>query len=64
MYQPVLNQVESNSDRLVVVKDVNQQIAISPTGKKYQLAQLLDGVTPELIGGEYNWGKLVGKEVW
>jgi antitoxin component of MazEF toxin-antitoxin module len=64
MSQPVVNQVESNSDRLVIVKDVNQRMAISPTGKKYQLAKLLAGVTPELIGGEYNWGEPVGKEVW
>ena len=29
-----------------------------------QLEDLLVGATPELIGGEYNWGKPVGKEIW
>ncbi|MFM2303840.1 MAG: hypothetical protein RLZZ135_1250, partial [Cyanobacteriota bacterium] len=28
------------------------------------LDELLEGVTPELIGGEYDWGTPVGKEVW
>jgi antitoxin MazE len=64
MSQPIINPVESNHDRLVIVEDTNEQIAISPIGKKYRLAELLVRVTPELIGGEYNWGEPVGKEAW
>jgi antitoxin MazE len=40
------------------------RITISPVKKKYQLDDLLAGVTPELIGGEYDWGQPVGKEIW
>jgi antitoxin MazE len=64
MSQPIVKPVESNLDRLVMVEDTDERIAISPIGKKYRLAEMLVGVTPELIGGEYNWGEPVGKEVW
>jgi hypothetical protein len=31
-----------------------------PIKRAYQLDELLSGVTPELIGGEYDWGESVG----
>ena len=37
---------------------------ISPIRKKYTLEELLEGVTPDLIGGEYDWGQPVGNEAW
>jgi antitoxin MazE len=40
------------------------RITISPIKKKYELDDLLAGVTPELIGGEYDWGQPVGRETW
>lgn len=43
---------------------VDNTIAISSVKKKYRLEELLVGVTPELIDGEYNWCKPVGREVW
>jgi methylated-DNA-protein-cysteine methyltransferase related protein len=32
--------------------------------KTYQLDELLVNITPEIMGGEYDWGQPVGKEVW
>ena len=43
---------------------VDNTIAISSVKKKYRLEELLVGVTPDLIDGEYNWDEPVGKEVW
>ena len=53
IYQPVMN-----------FDLVDNTIAISSVKKKYQLEELLVGVTPELIDGEYNWDEPVGREVW
>jgi antitoxin MazE len=49
---------------VVNVEVVDNKVIISLMKKKYQLDELLVGVTPELIGGEYDWGAPVGKEVW
>jgi antitoxin MazE len=49
---------------VVNVEVVDNKVVVSPCQKKYQLDELLVGVTPELIGGEYDWGTPVGKEVW
>ena len=32
--------------------------------RKLNLAELLAGVTPELVGGEEDWGEAQGSEVW
>ncbi len=62
--QPVANEVGFTVGTLVSMEVVDGKILISPVQKKYQLDELLYGVTPELIGGEYDWGKPIGKEVW
>jgi antitoxin MazE len=49
---------------VVNVEVIDNKVIISPRQKKYQLDELLVGVTPELIGGEYDWGAPVGREVW
>ena len=49
---------------VVNVEVVDNKVVISPRQKKYQLDELLVGVTPELIGGEYDWGAPVGGEIW
>lgn len=33
-------------------------------GRKWTEADLLKGVTPEMVGGEADWGPPVGREVW
>jgi len=32
--------------------------------KRFTLQDMLKGVTPEDVGGEYDWGPPVGKEIW
>jgi antitoxin MazE len=48
----------------VTIEILDNIIVILPVKRKYQLDELLAGVTPELIGGEYDWGESVGGEVW
>jgi antitoxin MazE len=62
--QPVASKVGFTAGTVVLIEVVNNTIVISPIRKKYSLDELLEGVTPELIGGEYDWGTPVGKEVW
>lgn len=62
--QPIASKVGFTVGTMVSIEVVNDTIVISPARKKYSLDELLKGVTPELIGGEYDWGKPVGKEVW
>ena len=61
---PVANEVGFTVGTIVNVEVVDNKVVISPAKKEYQLDELLVGVTPELIGGEYDWGKPVGLEVW
>jgi antitoxin MazE len=62
--QPVANKVGFSAGTQVNVEVVDDKIVISPVRKKYQLDELLVGITPELIGGEYDWGEPVGRELW
>ncbi len=39
-------------------------ITLRPSTSEPTLAELLDGVTPDMVGGEMDWGKPVGKEMW
>ncbi len=36
---------------------------VRPVRRKWTEAELLQGVTPEMVGGEIDWGDPVGKEV-
>jgi antitoxin MazE len=62
--QPLANEVGLTAGTKVSMQVVGDRIVISPLQKKYTLDELLEGVTPELIGGEYDWGEPVGREVW
>jgi antitoxin MazE len=62
--QPVANEVGFTAGTKVSIQVVGDTIVISPLQKKYTLDELLEGVTPELIGGEYDWGEPVGREIW
>jgi antitoxin MazE len=62
--QPVASKIGLTAGTVVSIEVVNNTIIVSPVRKKYSLDELLEGVTPELIGGEYDWGVPVGKEVW
>jgi antitoxin MazE len=62
--QPVANKVGFTAGMAVEIEVVDNTVVISTVKKKYQLSELLAGVTPESIGGEYDWGEPVGSEVW
>lgn len=62
--QPVANEVGFTVGTEVNIEVVNDTIVISSVKRKYRLEDLLIGVTPEIIGGEYGWGEPVGKEIW
>ncbi len=42
----------------------NNALTIRPARKRYELAELLKGVSPEMRRGETDWGSAKGKEVW
>lgn len=53
----------------------NEELALSIQGKsvvltpvkkskRLTLEDMLKGVTPEVVGGEYDWGPPVGREIW
>ncbi len=50
--QPVANEVGFTVGTEVNIEVVNNTVVISSVKRKYQLEDLLIGVTPELIGGE------------
>lgn len=39
-------------------------LLITPSPRRPSLEQLLEGVTPELVGGEHDWGVPQGAEEW
>jgi antitoxin MazE len=60
--QPLANEIGLTAGAVVNVEVVDHKLVISPVRKTYQLDELLVGVTPELVGGEYDWGEPVGEE--
>lgn len=40
------------------------RIILGPVRPKYSLEELLEGITPENLHPETDWGPPVGKEVW
>jgi antitoxin MazE len=61
---PVANELGFKIGTIVDVTVEDGKAVISPIKKKYTLSELLEGVTPDLIEGEYNWGQTVGNEAW
>lgn len=55
--------IKDDSD--VVITQSGSKLTIEPK-KKRQLTveEMFKGVTPEMVGGEYNWGPDVGAERW
>ncbi len=43
---------------------IDGKAVILPLPQKETLTDLLEGVTPDIIGGEVDWGDPVGAEVW
>jgi antitoxin MazE len=61
---PVANELGFKIGTIVDVTVEDGKAVISPIKKKYTLSELLEGVTPDLIEGEYDWGQTVGNEAW
>ena len=58
-------QLREGSD--VQLELTEQGLLIVPNRRerqKLKLADLLSGVTPELVGGEEDWGEVQSQEVW
>ena len=51
-------------DDPVDVREENGRIVIEPIRQEYTLTQLLEGVTPENIHAEVDFGEPMGKESW
>jgi antitoxin MazE len=62
--QAIANEIGLKIGTVVDVSVVDKKVVISPVSKKFTLEDLLEGVTPELIDGEYDWGQPVGNELW
>jgi len=63
-YATTLN-IQEGSDVKIELTDQGLLIVPNrPKRQKLKLADLLEGVTPELIGGELDWGGPQGSEVW
>jgi antitoxin MazE len=60
----VANELGFKIGTVVDVTIEDGRAVISPIKKKYTLSELLEGVTPDLIDGEYDWGQPVGNEAW
>jgi antitoxin MazE len=46
------------------IQVVDGKVIITPIIKKYELSELLAGVTPENLHDEIDTGDLVGREAW
>lgn len=62
----IMKAVSLSLDETVDVREEGGRIVIEPvrTAKKYNLAQLLAGITPENLHTEIDFGPAVGKEAF
>lgn len=52
-------------DTNVSITQSGSKLTIEPKpSAKMTLEEMLEGVTPENVHGEFDWGPPVGKEVW
>lgn len=62
--QDAARQLKLKEGEEIDVEIRQDSIIIRPLRKRWSEAELLKGVTPEIAGGEIDWGRPVGKEVW
>lgn len=62
----VIEEAGLNMDEPLEITIKGRSVILTPTNKrkKITLENMLKGVTPEDVGGEYDWGPPVGKEIW
>ncbi|AZI45360.1 AbrB/MazE/SpoVT family DNA-binding domain-containing protein (plasmid) [Deinococcus psychrotolerans] len=63
-YASTLNIQDGSDVKLELTEQGLLIVPSRPKRHKRKLADLLIGVTPELIGGEMDWGEPQGSEVW
>lgn len=51
-------------DTDVVITQVGNKLTIEPNQPEMTIEQMFEGVTPEMVGGEIDWGPDVGRERW
>ncbi len=63
--KPMLEQLGLKEGAEVDVKVEGNRLVIEPaTRRRYTMAELLEGFTPDDRPGEVDWGPPVGREVW
>ncbi len=51
-------------DRLTVAVGKDRQVVVRPARRRYDLDELVSGITAKNRHGETDWGSSVGKELW
>lgn len=62
--QEAADQLNLKEGEEVSIEVHKNSMTITPARKKWTEDELLKGVTPDMVGGEIDWGGPVGKEVW
>ncbi|HET6234043.1 MAG TPA: AbrB/MazE/SpoVT family DNA-binding domain-containing protein [Acetobacteraceae bacterium] len=63
--KPLLDQLGLKQGVQVDVKVEGNRLVIEPVRhRRYTMAELLEGFTPDNRPGEVDWGERVGREVW
>jgi antitoxin MazE len=63
--KPLLKQLGLTEGSKVEVKIEDNRLVIEQSGRRrYTMAELLEGFTPDDRPGEVDWGPPVGREVW
>jgi antitoxin MazE len=60
----IAEQVNLEPGASIAIEIVDSNIVITPKPQQYTLEKLLAGATSEDFDGEYDWGKVVGEEIW
>jgi antitoxin MazE len=61
--QEIADKLKLTDGGRVIVEERAGSFTVRPVRKKWTEEELLNGVTPEIVGGEVDWGGPVGKEV-
>ncbi|OGL38495.1 hypothetical protein A3J32_00405 [Candidatus Saccharibacteria bacterium RIFCSPLOWO2_02_FULL_46_7] len=60
----VANAAGIADDTDVVITQVGNKLTIESNQPEMTIEQMFEGVTPEMVGGEIDWGPDVGRERW
>jgi len=62
--QKVIKAAKLHINQQLVVTIQDNSIVLTPVAdkKKPTLTSMLEGVTPQMVGGEYDWGRDAGAE--